>query len=196
MTETLAFIALSAGLLFTPGPTNTLLAVGGAMAGAMRRLGRSLWLVPAELAGYLVAIHLLSFVAGPFVEQSPQAQTALRLGLALYLLWLGFRLWSSQAELLPRQAVTPAKVFVVTLLNPKALVFAFVVLPPLAGGQWFAALPWLGGLCLMIVAASLTWIGLGAAIAGGRIVQPRLIPRTGGAVLALFALLLALSALR
>jgi threonine/homoserine/homoserine lactone efflux protein len=192
MNETLAFLAMAAGLLFTPGPTNTLLAVGGAMAG----LRRALWLVPAELAGYLIAIHLLSFVAGPFVQQSPQAQTALRLGLALYLFWLAFRLWTSQTDLLPRQAVTPAKVLVATLLNPKALVFAFVVLPPLAGGQWFAALPWLGGLCLMILAASLTWIGLGAAIAGGRIVQPRLIPRAGAAVLALFAMLLALSALR
>lgn len=192
MTETLAFIAMAAGLLFTPGPTNTLLAVGGAMAG----LRRSLRFVPAELAGYLLAIHLLGFVAGPFVQQSPQAQTALRLGLALYLFWLAFRLWTAQTELLPRQTVTPAKVFLVTLLNPKALVFAFVVLPPLAGGQWFAALPWLGGLCLMIVAASLTWITLGAAIAGGKILQPRLIPRVGGAVLALFALLLALSVLK
>jgi threonine/homoserine/homoserine lactone efflux protein len=192
MTETLAFIAMAAGLLFTPGPTNTLLAVGGAMAG----LRRSLWLMPAELAGYLIAIHLLGLVAGPFVQQSPLAQTGLRLGLALYLFWLAVRLWPSQSELLPRQAVTPAKVFVVTLLNPKALVFAFVVLPPLADGHWRAALPWLTGLCLMIVAASLSWISLGAAIAAGKVMQPRLIPRAGAVVLALFALLLALSALR
>jgi threonine/homoserine/homoserine lactone efflux protein len=190
MTETLAFVAMAAGLLFTPGPTNTLLAVSGGMTGWRR----ALWLVPAELAGYLAAIHLLSFVAGPFVQASPSLQTGLQLGLALYLFWLAARLWTSQAASLPRQAVTPAKV-VVTLLNPKALVFAFVVLPPLTG-QWPAALPRLALLCLMIVAASLAWIALGAAIAGGKVVHPRLIPRLGGAVLAVFAGLLALSVLR
>ena len=186
-----AFIAMSAGLLFTPGPTNTLLAVGGGTAG----LRRSWSLVPAELAGYLATIHLLAFVAGPFVQQTPWAQLGLRLLLALYLAWLAAQLWQRKTDQLPQQSVTPAKILLVTLLNPKALIFAFVVLPPLAG-QWRAALPHLAALCLMIVVASLTWISLGAAIAAGRNVHPRLIPRAGSIVLAVFAVMLLLSALK
>ncbi len=186
----LVFFLMSAGLLFTPGPTNTLLAVGGAMAGLRRS-----WLLPlAELAGYMAAIHLLAFALGPMV-QATSAKILLRLGLGLYLLWLALRLWRSDAALLPRQTVTPTKVFIVTLLNPKALVFAFVVLPPLAGG-WSAARPQLLALTAMILAASLSWIGLGAALAQGRMMHPRWIARVGAIVLAGFALLLALSALR
>jgi threonine/homoserine/homoserine lactone efflux protein len=187
---TLAFLLMSAGLLFTPGPTNTLLAVGGAMAGLRRS-----WRLPlAELAGYFLAIHLLAFAMGPLV-QTPAAQLLLQLGLALYLLWLGLRLWRSHDETLPQQTVTPARIFTVTLLNPKALVFAFVVLPPLAQG-WNAALPQLAVLEAMILVASTTWISLGAAIARGQIVHPHWIARAGALVLALFAILLALRALR
>jgi threonine/homoserine/homoserine lactone efflux protein len=185
-----AFFLMSAGLLFTPGPTNTLLAMGGATSG----LRRSWLLPPAELAGYFLAIHLLAFAVGPLV-QAPSVQLLSRLGLALYLIWLAAQLWRSHAALLPHQTVTPARVFTVTLLNPKALVFAFVVLPPLAQG-WSAALPSLAALAAMIVSASLCWIALGAAIARGRIMDTGWITRAGGGVLALFAILLALSALR
>ncbi len=164
------------------------------MGGAEAGLRRSWALPPAELAGYFLAIHLLAFALGPLV-QAPVMQMALRFGLALYLLWLGLRLWRSNNELLPQQTVTPAKVFIVTLLNPKALVFAFVVLPPLANA-WTAALPQLAALAAMIVAASLSWISLGAAIARGKIVRADWIARAGAMVLAGFAVLLTLLALR
>jgi len=191
MPDALPFVLMSLSLLLTPGPTNTLLAVGGAAAG----LRRAWPLVPAELAGYFAAIHLYAFLLGPLVQQSPLAQGVLRLVLALYIFWLAARLWQSEMAPLPHQTVTPARIFLVTLLNPKALVFTFVVLPPLAG-QWAAALPWLGALAAMILLASASWIGLGAAIARGRILRPHLIPRTGAIVLAGFALVMLLGLAR
>jgi len=181
---TLAFFLMSAALLFTPGPTNTLLAVGGAGRGL-----RQSWALPlAELGGYFAAIHLLAFVAGPQV-QAPLAQMLLRLVLALYLAWVALQLWRSTGTLLPERSVTPPQVFLVTLLNPKALVFAFVVLPSLAQG-WHAALPQLVALAVMILMASLSWITLGAMLARGEILRPQLVPRAGAIVLAGFALVL------
>ena len=192
MPGTLLFITMSLGLLLVPGPTNTLLAVGGAATG----LRRSWVLMPAALCGYLCAIHVLAFIAGPFVQGSPAVQLTLRIVLALYLLWLGVALWRSEVTALPTQAVTPGRVFLVTLLNPKALVFAFVVLPPLSEGRWMETTPWLAGLSVMIAISSLAWISLGAAIAGGRMLRPyaRLIPRAGSVVLAAFAVVIVATA--
>ena len=193
MTPLPVFVSLSLTLLLTPGPTNTVLAVGGATHG----LRRALPLVPAELCGYLLAIHILAFSIGPFVQQAPLAQAALRLLLALYLLWLAVRLWRAGSPGLPQMAVTPARVFTVTLLNPKAMIFTFVILPPLAGGQWHAALPRLAALSAMIVLASLCWISLGAAIRDGRIVRisPLLVRRAASVALLLFAVLVGLPGL-
>lgn len=187
MAGTPLFVTMSLGLLFAPGPTNTLQAVGGATNG----LARSWQLVLAELSGYLIAIHLLAFVIGPLLQSSPVMQIALRVILSLYLLWLAFSLWRAKPLLTSAQTITPSKVFLVTLLNPKALVFAFVVLPPLSG-QWISTLPQLAVLALMIIVASLCWISLGAAIASGKLwsIYTRYIPRAGGIVLGIFAVII------
>ncbi len=180
------FVSMSLALLLTPGPTNTLLLVGGAANG----FKRSLWLPVAEMLGYLAAIHILAFSIGPFLQASPAAQLVLRLALALYLAWLALRLWRLPQTGMPEQAVTPARVFLVTLLNPKALIFAFIIMPPLNGGRWAAAVPYLAGLCGMIASASLCWIALGAG--SGRLLQidPKLVRRMGSAVLIAFAVVI------
>ena len=88
----------------------------------------------------------------------------------------------------------PRRVFIVTLLNPKALIFTFVILPRLPG-QWLAALPYLAGLCALIVAASLCWIGLGTGLGSGRLghISQQNIRRTGAVALAVFALVIVTS---
>jgi len=52
MTDPILFAFAVIAILATPGPTNALLATAGAANG----LRRSLPLVPAELAGYVIAI--------------------------------------------------------------------------------------------------------------------------------------------
>lgn len=189
MADAVFFILISLALLLTPGPTNTLLLVGGATNG----LKRSLWLAPAELLGYLAAIPILALTVGPFVQQSPVGQALLRLVLALYLGFLAVRLWRTPQSGKSEYMVTPQRVFIVTLLNPKALVFAFVVLPPLAG-QWRAMLPHLAALSLMIVIASLCWISFGAALRSEKMfaIKSRTIQRIGSAVLLIFAVVIGL----
>ena len=189
MADTILFVSMSLALLLTPGPTNTLLLVGGATAGFRRALG----LPPAELLGYLAAIHILAFSLGPLIAQTPGAQIAMRLALSAYLIFLAGALWIRPAAGVGDNAVTPLRVFIVTLLNPKALVFAFVVLPPLAG-HWPEALPHLMGLCGLIVFASLVWIGLGAGLRAGRLgqVNIQIVRRLGAVVLLVFALTISL----
>lgn len=113
----------------------------------------------------------------------------LRLGLSIYLAFLAVKLWIMPDEGAGETAVTPQRVFVVTLLNPKALVFAFVVLPPITLVTWVAALPHLVGLSGLILGASLCWITMGAALSGGRIVAvtPGIVRRLGAVVLLAFA---------
>lgn len=57
--------------------------------------------------------------------------------LRAYLLWLAVRLWQRGGDTLARGAlVTPGQVFVTTLLNPKALVFALGIVPFGAPRAW------------------------------------------------------------
>ena len=67
MTDPLLFILAVLTILGTPGPTNTLLATGGAVDG----VGRSLPLLLGELTGYLVAIAVIRVVLGPVIAAYP-----------------------------------------------------------------------------------------------------------------------------
>lgn len=180
-----SFILMSLALLLTPGPTNTLLFVGGATNGLRRSLGLPL----AELFGYLTAIHILALSIGPFLQQAPMVQLVLRLALSLYLAFLAVKLWFMADHGAGERVVTSPRVFLVTLLNPKALVFAFVVLPPVTFATWPAALPYLIGLSGLILGASLCWISMGALLSDGRIaaVTPGIVRRLGAVVLLTFA---------
>ena len=85
-------------------------------------------------------------------------------------------------------AITPQRVFVTTLLNPKALVFALGVIPfdverPAA---------YLAAFLAMTAGAACAWTAAGAAL--GRMLAhgslQRFVPRVSAAVLALFALII------
>lgn len=190
MQDSSLFVAMALVPLLTPGPTNTLLTVGSATDG----LRASLRLVPAELFGYLIAIHVLAFSVGPLVQASTVAQMGLRISIALYLAWLAAKLWVTKSSLPRQRTITPLHVFVTTLLNPKAAIFAFIILPPLTGGRWLSAAPYLLSLSALIIVTSLSWISLGAAIGSGRIVRisPRLIRSLASAALIIFATLISI----
>jgi len=184
MTEVVGFVAAVVALLAVPGPTNTLLAASGAMAGVRR----SLPLLLGEGAGYTLAISVWLLIHATVAPVVPWLSTAVRLLAAAYLLWCAWRLFRQHAPSGPAEGapIGIGRVFVVTLFNPKALIFAVAVFPeaPLSG-----LVPY--GLVFLGLAAvvAIGWISLGRAMAraGGDLVTPRRVARLAGVVLAAFA---------
>jgi threonine/homoserine/homoserine lactone efflux protein len=133
-------------ILGTPGPTNTLLATGGGTIGFRRALP----LVVAEASGYLISILTLGLVIGPVIAAVPVVALSLRLAVGVYLVRLAAKLWQHGAVDVTVAPVTARQVFLTTLLNPKALIFALGVIP-FASANWWLYL--LSFLVLLVTAA-------------------------------------------
>lgn len=172
MRDPLLFALAVATILGVPGPTNTLLAAAGASMG----FARAILLIPAETAGYLCAICALGFVLGPGIAAVPAATIGLRGAIAAYLAALAWRMWRAPGPAETAGApIGPRTLFTATLLNPKAVVFAFGVIP---FGAADVAL-YLGGFLVLATAAALAWVAAGAALGqaagrGGRALVGRL----------------------
>jgi threonine/homoserine/homoserine lactone efflux protein len=138
----LAFVAASAVLLLIPGPT-ILLVVSYA-------LGRG-WRVAAPVAtgvalGDLTAMTLSMLGVGALLASSAALFTALKWIGAVYLIWLGVKLWRAGGtlETEARTDAAPARrmlahAWLVTTLNPKSIVFFVAFLPQFldpARGFW------------------------------------------------------------
>lgn len=191
MIELWTFVPAVIALLAVPGPTNTLLAASGGAIG----LRPSLPLIPAEVAGYLIAIACLMSVVQPLAETFHLLPVISKLVASVYLAWTAAHLWrDGSAETVDvRTPASPGRVFLTTLLNPKALVFAFVIFPrvdlaPLVIiAVVFSA--------LVAVIGSL-WILFGSLLARSAVsaATPQRISRIAAAALGIFATLLASSA--
>ena len=113
----------------------------------------------------------------------------------VYLLLLAWHLWRRHGAIVekPTATVTVGQVFLITLLNPKAIIFALGVIPFTAAWPWLYLLSFLG---LTATVAS-AWICLGAAM--GRVAaatgQSRIVPRVGAAAVGMSAVLLLVSPL-
>ena len=189
MTDPVLFGLAIVAILATPGPTNTLLATAGAASG----LRRSLPLVPAELAAYLIAILTIGFLDSPLISNVPMLATALRLAVAVYLAVLALRLWRRGAvDIVQGRLVRPRDVFVTTLLNPKAVIFATGVIPL----HHPDSSAYLAAFCLVLVCVSVSWIGIGVVIGRGmlRASGPPIVPRVGAAALWAIAAVLTVTA--
>lgn len=187
-----AFSLAALSLLATPGPTNTLLATSAAAAGARR----SLRLLPAELAGYFVSILILRGLLGPIIAASPVLKLALHAAVALYLVYLAAMLWQhGSREGDGGRPITLLRIFLTTLLNPKAVIFAFTLLPD--GLGLLELRPWLTVLAVEIAAAGGCWIVLGSVLRRGfsGVLGPRVGYRLSATILVLLAGLLGVHAL-
>jgi threonine/homoserine/homoserine lactone efflux protein len=164
MNEILTFTLGSVALLATPGPTNTLLATSGATRGVKA----SLPLLLGEGVGYVLAIVTLRAAVGPLIAAEPVFAQILSGLICAYLLYLSLSLWRRSTLPLDTAApVTLAHVFVTTLLNPKAIVFGFTVLPHTGSIDPVQLAPWLAALVGFIALAGASWIILGAAAMNG-----------------------------
>lgn len=150
-----AFASAVLALLLAPGPTNTLIALAGAAGGVRAPLR----LLPAELAGYLTTILPLSILGSRLFAAVPEAAVGLKLAAAGWILLLAVRLWRAGTPGTSAAPVTARRVYVTTVLNPKAVVFALVLLPA-AGSAEF--LPRLGLFCALVAAVALVWGASGA----------------------------------
>lgn len=186
MTELALFAATTFALLAVPGPTNTLLAASGAAAGFYP----SLPLVLAEFSGYGTSISVLMAASTPLTAAFPVLPMVFRVALILYLLWLSWRLWLVKPES-PRSSrpVTFGHVFVTTLLNPKAAIFAFAVFPdPTTGPE--RLLPAAAIFAALVLCMGATWTFLGASL-GRLTTSVAHVRRASASVLLVFACLIA-----
>jgi threonine/homoserine/homoserine lactone efflux protein len=95
---------------------------------------------------------------GPIVARMPNFGLALRIASGLYLLHVAWKLWGHTEEmLLHKGGVSLRQVFVTTLLNPKALIFAFAIIPFGSTGDIWRSAPWLGTLSLHAIVVTLVY---------------------------------------
>jgi threonine/homoserine/homoserine lactone efflux protein len=195
MTSIWLFIGVALALLLSPGPTNTLLMYSGAAAG----IRRSLSLVAAELCGYSGSIALLVLGLGPIVRKYPIFGVSLRIVAAAYLVAVAVHLWTSRPiSGRKSEPLEWRKVFIATLFNPKAVLFAFVVIPHLFDAPLKAAIPYLLMLSALIVFAGALWILLGAILGPviERIAGRNAAHRLGATAQLFFAAVLIISVVR
>lgn len=155
-----AFLSAVLALLLAPGPTNTLMGIAGARGG----LGASARLLPAELAGYLTAILPLTWLGAELLARFPSASVALKVVAAVWVMFLAVRLWCMPGDAQNGSGVTAGRVYLTTVLNPKALIFGLVLLPSPADSQF---LPRLFAFCIMVMVVAMLWGGFGRLTQAG-----------------------------
>lgn len=179
-----AFLFAVLALLLAPGPTNTLMG----LAGMQRGLARAARLMPAEILGYLTTILPLALVGAGGLARWPEAAVAIRAAAAAWVMILAIRLWGSRGGDARGPEVTARKIYVTTALNPKALLFALVLLPVPADP---AFVPRLALFCLMVLMVALVWAGAGHLARGRGAGRPQLVQRVASLWLAAVSLTLA-----
>ncbi|MBS1166566.1 MAG: hypothetical protein H6R00_2591 [Proteobacteria bacterium] len=165
-------------LLLLPGPTNALVAAATATDG----LGRLTGAVGAALAAYGLALTVLGLGANVLTETAPAAAPFLKLLASAALALSAIKLWRADSS--AGTAVPTRRVFLITLINPKALVLAFAILPP---GLPSPAL--VAGIIAAIAFATVVWglAGLIIGRLGRRYVGDGAVNKATAGVLAAFA---------
>jgi threonine/homoserine/homoserine lactone efflux protein len=187
MSSLAPFILAVLALLATPGPTNTLMAA----AGAQRGVGRSLPLLAGELCGYAIAITVWIELVGAAAAAQPLVPVIAKLVAVAFLVWSAWKLWANAGHAdLNQRGITLSRVFVTTLVNPKALVFAFAIFPHVG---FVERLPYLALFGALVVATAVGWMALGtvAARSSAGLLTSSRVERITAVALAVFAALLA-----
>ncbi len=161
------FVGLVVTVLMTPGPTNTLLASSGIQVGVRR----SLALIPTEALGYFISITLWGMIIGTVSKQFPIIPTMLKLFSAGYILFLALKLWrtASQEVNFNQPTIQAKQLFIATLVNPKALLFASAVFPVFVWKSMAAYTAHMLVFLLLIVPIAFFWTYIGAVLANNKV---------------------------
>lgn len=189
------FIGLVITILFTPGPTNTLLASSGIQVGVKK----SFRLIPAEAIGYLISITFWGFLIGKISHYLPLLPTILKLFSAVYILFLSIKLWRTAGidESFLQPTIRARELFLATLLNPKALLFASAIFPALAWQDLHVYVAHMLVFLIMIVPIAFSWTVIGSFLASNKIswLNQRNMQKTASLILMSFSIPLSYSAL-
>lgn len=187
----IAFMAAASIMILIPGPT-TMMVLGHTMAGGPRT--GALSLIGVTL-GDICAIMLSTLGFSALLATSAEAFTAMKWIGAAYLVYLGIQLWRAPPmEIAPaatgrssaREAIL--QTFLVTLLNPKGILFFAAFLPQFidpARPLWPQVAVLTVTMNLLAAGIQGCWIVM-MGQARNRIVSPRLLKnmnRAGGAML-------------
>ena len=189
------FIGLVITILLTPGPTNTLLASSGIQVG----IRKSLRLIPAEAFGYLISITAWGFLIGKVSVHLPLLPTILKLFSASYIIYLAIKLWrTADAEVSFNQpSIRARELFLATLLNPKALLFASAISPTIAWTKLDYYLSHMSLFLVLIVPIAFFWTFIGSILASNKIrwLNQSNLQKTASLVLMSFSIPLSYSAI-
>lgn len=189
------FLGFVASILFTPGPTNTLLASAGVKVG----FRKSVLLIPAEAFGYLISITCWGILIDRISIHAPFIPFFLKLCSAVYILFLAFKLWKASFECttLPSPSIRKRELFLATLLNPKGILFATAVFPASAWTIPDSYVSHMLCFLLMLIPVGFFWIFMGQFLNSGKIkwLNQAILQRAATFILILFAVPLSYSAL-
>lgn len=178
-----AFVLASVLVLVIPGPT-ILLVCAQSLAHGMR----GAWATVAGVAlGDLVAITLALCGLGGLLAASAELFTMLKWGGAVYLLWMGVRMWrrhDTPQPLPPAPRRMFRDAFAVTVANPKSIGFFIAFLPQFldAGRPWAPQAAILAATFVALAALNAFGYAILAARLQGRLPVRRM-RQAGGAVL-------------
>lgn len=154
---TAPFLLAIWALLLTPGPTNMVMTLAGAQGGWRRATA----LIPIEIAAYLIVIVPAALAGASVLADWPMIAALIKLAAAAWLLSLALALWKGPGEGDAGGQMGPGRVFVTTLLNPKALIIGLILMPPPASPLFFERLVLF---VASTAAAAACWAGLGAGV--------------------------------
>lgn len=189
------FIGLVVTILFTPGPTNTLLASSGIQVGVKK----SFKLIPAEAIGYLIAITFWGFLIGKVSAYVPLLPTILKLFSAAYILYLSIKLWRTAGveHHLSQPSIRAWELFCATLLNPKALLFASAIFPSIAWSNFSAYVSHMLVFLILIIPIAFSWTVIGSILASQKVrwLNQKNMQKTASLVLMSFSIPMSYSAI-
>jgi threonine/homoserine/homoserine lactone efflux protein len=165
----MAFVVAAAGVIALPGPT-VLLILGYALSGSPRR---ALFGLIGVALGDTTAITLSFAGVGALLAASVELFVLLKWQGAAYLVLLGIELWRRRPARIPGVEVPPSrrgcrmisKAYVVTVLNPKGVLFFTAFMPQFvdAGAP---ALPQMATLGVTYVSLALLILAFYVRLAG------------------------------